>query len=247
MGSKEFEHLIQALLKVVIGSGTTTFGDGPDGGREATYSGLAPYPSPAEQWDGEWIFQAKFHDTRQIGPETARKQIVADLRSELEKITVKYKRRCNNYILATNVRLSATHASGTHDKISKEIIPDFCQKIPNIHVWGYDDVARLLDGNPAIRQTYLHLVSPGDLIAELLERRLQKRSALAESVLLYVTSTFNNEQYAQLDQAGEIAERPMPLRRVYVDLDVRCRSDKDVRLLPSRDAKYRRTHYSLGQ
>jgi hypothetical protein len=36
LGDKEFEHLIQALLKKIIGAGTITFGDGPDGGREAT-------------------------------------------------------------------------------------------------------------------------------------------------------------------------------------------------------------------
>lgn len=35
----EFEHLIQSLLKKIIGQGTITFGQGPDGGREATYEG----------------------------------------------------------------------------------------------------------------------------------------------------------------------------------------------------------------
>ncbi len=45
LGDQEFERMIQALLKEVIGSGTLTFGPGRDGGREATYSGEAPYPS----------------------------------------------------------------------------------------------------------------------------------------------------------------------------------------------------------
>jgi hypothetical protein len=36
----EFEHLIQSLLKKIIGQGTITFGQGPDGGREATYEGI---------------------------------------------------------------------------------------------------------------------------------------------------------------------------------------------------------------
>ena len=101
LGEREFEHLAQALIKKIIGLGTITFGDGPDGGREATYFGKAPYPSQCEQWDGHWIFQAKYHNLNAIGHDAARKQILVDLRSELEKITLKYKRDCQNYILIT--------------------------------------------------------------------------------------------------------------------------------------------------
>src|SRR5580700_8955180 len=103
VGDEEFEHLVQALLKKVIGPGTTTFGAGPDGGREATFSGEAPYPSKQQPWKGQWIFQAKYHNVQRIGADKARNAVVGDLRSELEKIVVKYKRKCDNYILATNV------------------------------------------------------------------------------------------------------------------------------------------------
>jgi hypothetical protein len=34
LGTVEFEHLIQDLLKRIIGAGTITFGTGPDGVRE---------------------------------------------------------------------------------------------------------------------------------------------------------------------------------------------------------------------
>ena len=53
LGAQEFEHMVQALLKEVIGSGTITFGAGQDGAREATFHGLAPYPSTSTQWDGD--------------------------------------------------------------------------------------------------------------------------------------------------------------------------------------------------
>jgi hypothetical protein len=227
LGDREFENLIQALLKKVIGAGTITFGEGPDGGREATYSGKAPYPSPSDQWEGEWIFQAKFHNTRQIGPDKARKAVLADLKSELEKITRKYKRNCQNYILATNVPLSAVQEIGTLDKIAQEIVPEFLENIPHIHIWGYDDVSRFLDACPDIRQAYLHLITPGDLIAELMDKRRRTKSDLAEAVQLYVRTSFEREQYAQLDQAGEIGEKPMPLRRVFIDLNVKLRSERD--------------------
>lgn len=64
IGSEEFEHLIQALLKRVVGPGTVTFGAGADGGREATFTGKASYPSPEKAWTGHWIFQAKYHNVR---------------------------------------------------------------------------------------------------------------------------------------------------------------------------------------
>lgn len=228
LGDQEFEHLVQALLKKIIGQGTTTFGDGPDGGRESTFTGSANYPSQTETWNGNWIFQAKFHNTRLIGPDKARKQILSDLRSELDKIANKYKRPCDNYILATNVPLTSVPELGTHDKIAQTVVPEFQDRIKNIHVWGYDDVARFLDGYPEIRQTYLHLITPGDLIAELMDRSKTKKSSLAEAVLLYVRTSFEREQYAQLDQAGEIGERQMQLRRVFIDLNVKPRSEKDL-------------------
>src|SRR5215469_5343750 len=138
LGNAEFENLFQSLLKEIIGPGTVSFGSGPDGGREAMYFGTANYPSHSNQWNGYWIFQAKFHDTtcNLSGP---RDQILSDLRSELLKITEKYKRPCDNYILCTNVPLSSVHERGTHDKV-QEIAGKFNHKIKNIVVWGYDDV-----------------------------------------------------------------------------------------------------------
>jgi len=63
VGNKELVARVQAVLRraelpscLDEKGKTITFGDGPDGGREATYSGKAPYPSSDEQWEGEWIF-----------------------------------------------------------------------------------------------------------------------------------------------------------------------------------------------
>ena len=226
LGEKEFEHLSQALIKKIVGVGTITFGDGPDGGREATYSGKAPYPSQSEQWDGNWIFQAKFHDLNAIGHDSSRSRILSDLRSELEKITIKYKRDCKNYILITNVHLSSVDKIGTHDKISS-IKLEFYEKIPHIHVWGYDDVCRYLDSSGDIRRAYFHLITPGDLLAELMDYNTGKNN-LAETLRLYVRTSIDREDSAKLDQAGQIDEKPLPLRKVFIDLDVKPRSENDL-------------------
>ena len=99
LNDSEFESLFQSLLKKVIGLGTITFGVGPDGGREATYSGEAPYPSPTYKWKGNWVFQAKYHDINIIGSYKARQKILQELKSELDKI-LKRLEVVNNYILS---------------------------------------------------------------------------------------------------------------------------------------------------
>ena len=53
--------MIQALACKVIGPGIVIFGDGPDGGREATFDGkLSDFPTTGSAWDGYLIVQAKF-------------------------------------------------------------------------------------------------------------------------------------------------------------------------------------------
>src|SRR6184192_2920808 len=99
LGANEFERLCQSLLKEIIGDGVTIFGDGPDGAREATFKGKAPYPSQTEVWDGKWIFQAKFHNTQVARLDEARQQVLSDLKTELHKVVHKYAYQCDNYIL----------------------------------------------------------------------------------------------------------------------------------------------------
>ena len=98
LGQEEFEHLCQSLVQQIIGPGTKVYGMGSDGAREATFDGKAPYPSEEEQWDGRWIFQAKFHDVQHIGPKVARRSLLVDLDDELSKITEKYRHPCDNFI-----------------------------------------------------------------------------------------------------------------------------------------------------
>ena len=60
LSSRSFEQLLQALAAKVLGPGIGIFGDGPDGGREATFHGKVPYPSVADSWDGYGVLQVKF-------------------------------------------------------------------------------------------------------------------------------------------------------------------------------------------
>ena len=60
LNPRTFEQLIQSLARKLLGNGMITFGDGPDGGREAVFDGRAPFPGPKDCREGRWILQAKF-------------------------------------------------------------------------------------------------------------------------------------------------------------------------------------------
>lgn len=220
LGDVEFENLLQALIKEIIGDGTITFGAGPDGGREATFEGAAPYPSSVNQWSGTWIFQAKFHDTELRGVDKCRAALIKDVSDELEKITGKYNRRPDNYIVATNVPLTPTPESGTIDTILRTIFPKYRGQIKHLAIWGADDINRFLEKYPKVRTSYLHMIVPGDLIAWFLDERQRRDNEIATTIKSYLLATFGREQNAQMDQAGDVADKPVKLQRVFFELHV---------------------------
>jgi len=55
-----FEQFARALALKIFGDGVKVFGNGPDGGREATFDGKVSYPFHlATQWNGYGVIQAK--------------------------------------------------------------------------------------------------------------------------------------------------------------------------------------------
>ena len=219
LGQQEFEHLCQSLVQQIIGPGAQVYGMGSDGAREATFKGKAPYPSKEEQWDGSWIFQAKFHDVQHIGPKAARRSLLVELDNELSKITEKYKHHCNNFILMTNVSLTPVFQKGIKDRIDNKIIPKYHHAIKHIHVWGADEVCRFLDAHPDIRQSYAHLLVSGDIIARLLRLIKTEETDLDELVKLYCHGCYTHEEYAALDDAGDVEDERIALQRIFIDLD----------------------------
>ncbi len=62
LGPHEFESMVRALCVQFIGPGITVFGSGPDGGREASYTGSFKMTT-GETWTGHTVIQAKFRLT----------------------------------------------------------------------------------------------------------------------------------------------------------------------------------------
>jgi hypothetical protein len=81
---KSFERLTQAICIHVFGAGTTIFGSGPDGGREATFTGEVPFPSPSSRWNGYIVVQAKCRERLKDSIEDAN-WLIGQLQEEFKK------------------------------------------------------------------------------------------------------------------------------------------------------------------
>jgi hypothetical protein len=125
LNTRSFEQLIQALGTEIIGPQLMIFGDGPDGGREATFNGAIKYPPTEKSWSGYGIVQAKF---RQQPDSAAKKNVdwaIQQLKSEFAKLKPRPKckktsrsddRVCPEYyIFATNLTLSPVARKGGAD------------------------------------------------------------------------------------------------------------------------------------
>jgi hypothetical protein len=112
---RSFERFAQALTVHVLGPGVMIFGDGPDGGREASCEGTLNFPSSADPWSGYTIMQAKFLQVPKSPTEDAN-WLAEQLDVDLQKFVQRGSRlrKPQYYILASNARLSPQPPQGQH-------------------------------------------------------------------------------------------------------------------------------------
>ncbi len=222
LSTLSFENLIQALAVKFLGAGTVVFGDGPDGGREATFEGRMDYPSQADPWDGYCVIQAKFRQ-RPEGTGKDGDWALAELDKELKGFTDRKKGRRHPvyYIFATNVVLSPVQDKGAKDKAAA-LFRKYKKKTPlrDWRVWDFDQLGTFLDDAADIRRAYAAWVTPGDVLAEVLEGLQPKRPDFLEVMTSFLARDLLRDQYANLEQAGHAAEDKIPLARVFVDLPI---------------------------
>jgi len=222
LNPRDFEHLVQALALKAISTGVTPFGDGPDGGREATYDGKMVYPSVADPWDGYLVIQAKFQkrSTGVVAKDGA--WVLRELRSELTKFEDP-KRNLpfpSYYLLATNVVLTPASGSGSKDRVSK-VLEDFKEKgLKSYDIWDYDKISRLLDGYPEVYRHYAGFITSGDVLTRVMSVLEGQQPDFAEVMSLFLQKELRNEQFVKLEQAGHTTDQKTSLAHVFVDLPV---------------------------
>lgn len=222
LSTRTFEHLVQALALDAISTTVTPFGDGPDGGREATFSGQTAYGPPSKPWHGYGVIQAKFLQ-RPRSSQFDGQWVVRELTKELKRHE-RRRRKLNSidyYILATNVTLTPTDQTGSKDAVIK-LLDDFVERngLRGHDVWDYDKFRILIDSNSSVRQAYAAWITPGDVLMQLSEWLKDCRHDYHRLVINYLQKELLSDQYAKLEQAGHTADEAIPLAQVFVDLPI---------------------------
>ena len=224
LNPREFEHLVQALALAVIAPGVMPFGDGPDGGREATFRGRMAYPSAADPWEGYLVIQAKFRQRPASDPQKDDAWLLDQLKRELDKF-VSPKRKLpppEYYLLVTNVALTPVQDSGSKDRT----LALLAQRQVEIGyrgygLWDYDHLRSLLDGQEAIRNRYLPFICTGDVLAEVMRQLHGQQPDFELIVSKFLQIELLTDLYSRLEQAGHTSDDRIPLARVFVDLPAR--------------------------
>ncbi|MEL6578649.1 MAG: hypothetical protein AAFQ14_02765 [Cyanobacteria bacterium J06621_12] len=218
-----FEQLIQAIALQVVSPKTIIFGDGTDGGREATFQGKTNYNSDDEPWDGYIVFQAKFcqrptNDTKKDGD-----WAIAQLKKELDDFADPDKRRKKPeyYIFITNVVLTPVLEKGSKDRAYR-VFEEYQDTvaIKDYDIWDYDKLCRFIDANEDIRRTYAAWITSGDVLSQVVEMLSFNRPDFKTVISSFLKKELQSDLYANLEQAGHSGEDKIPLASVFVDLPV---------------------------
>ena len=198
-----FEKMVQALAAREITSTVTPFAYGPDGGREATFEGVADYGAEDSLWNGSGLIMAKYR-TRTQGPMQDAQWACA----ELEKALRLYPRQTSSlrmpqyFIFATNVVLSSSLGGGK-DQVLK-ILHGFAEdRRVEFDIWDYDKLRALLDRHADIRRSYMGWITPGDVLAQLGEQNPSSgRISSEEDLMQFVRGVIDKFRCWAEDKGG---------------------------------------------
>lgn len=249
LSPEAFEQLAVALAASVIGAGMEVYGRGPDGGREATYTGTINWSATTDQVDGLWngytVVQAKQCQTL-MEPADNLAWLKGQIRDEFAQwMNPKSKRqqRFPNYLLIiSNVRLSPNDPGGGVDEIKKFVAnlldrnyepPESrgVERTPrsrglrDVRVWHRDKLNTLLTQHEGIRKRFAPLLTLGDLLARL--ERLDKLlpglipdDSIAEVLHDHARTKLAGDRWVRFDEAGDDFSN-QSVEQVIFDLPVR--------------------------
>lgn len=232
LGAYEFEHLTQALCMAALGARTSIFGNGPDGGREATVDGPITWGSETggDTWEGYTVVQAKFR----MRPEDVASNLawlLSELRKELSRwVDRRYKRsktrKPDNLLIVTNVALSAAVGGGI-DSVNREIdqlIESQSLQLAKWRLWHYDDLCALLDAHRSVRITYGGFITTGDVLSRMDSWLGRQTVDMGAALTGHVVKDLLAQQWIRLGESGDPADERLSLGSVVVDLPARAAS-----------------------
>jgi hypothetical protein len=192
LGSRAFEQLVVSLCRREVGPGMQVFGDGPDGGREATFDGTIQWSRTAvestatdDTWSGYTVLQSKFMLKPDPAPRVNAVWLQGQIRDEIKEWTQAAESRSRDrlpdyLIFLTNVDLSPVAPVGGIHKVETLLAgliapeSDAYRKglrVKAAKIWHADQVRAMLDAHQDVRWAFPGLLTSGDVIASLLRNR----------------------------------------------------------------------------
>lgn len=225
LGPSNFEGMCRSLFEKTFGPSVSQFGAGPDGGREATYKGTLPAlaDKDGQPWDGLVVLQAKFIQ-RPLGAPKDQNWLIQQAKKELRgwanpASKRRSSQRAEYMILATNV-VATPAAGGGVDRLQElfeELAP--AAGIKGWQFWHADKITSMLNDASHIRRAYRGLITPGDVLATLMDKLDGMAAESGEALRLYTAQSLVHERFVRLAEAG--GQSRLTLEQVGVDLPIR--------------------------
>lgn len=221
LGPYAFEHLVNQLCLAVLGAGHTSFGPGSDGGRDGYFEGAAPYPSEKDHWSGRWYIQCKYHAPHLSAD--PQKWLLSQIESEIEQFQNESGRRVwpDIWIVATNIDPSGVPSTGSFDRarsMVKKIRPKLASRF---HIWGGKKILDLLAQYPDVASSYRHFLTPGNVIAEILDQIGESRASAERALRYFLVTEFEEQLHTRLEQAGSSGDSRPGIHQLFVDVPFR--------------------------
>lgn len=229
MNNEQFERLVIALCQFLLGTSTTGFSTGSDGGKDGFFEGTAKeIPSSQNPWVGKVVIQVKH--TQKINASCSDKEFFSDsndhsvLGNELEKIKkLRGAGELDHYMLVTNRKLSAL----THQKI-RAYLSTYCG-LPtesillvgkeNLEMWlrRFPDALEIADNSPL---DFPLSVDPNEL-SEIIEALSEQISSLKE----YVSEPVSRLSFEQKNLInGMTPEYAKEIRKRYLSYSLQIQA-----------------------
>jgi energy-coupling factor transporter ATP-binding protein EcfA2 len=244
-----FEQYVRALSLCVFGPGVTAFGNGPDGGREATFFGTVPYPHPpTDQWSGYGVIQAKCKERRETADRDQTWALSA-LADELRCFADpgRGRRKPDYYIFVTNVELSSAQGGG-RDK-ARQILDQFGQTLPlqGSDIWDANQLRALMDTYPELRRRFLAFLTDGDILGAFLDSITEAQENKRDVLVGSLERELRADAACRLDQAGSRSDEQLQLAALFFDLPASPTPDSAPPGEPGRDPLPNGVLYSMLQ
>ena len=241
LSPRAFEQLSVALAESVIGKALEVYGPGPDGGREATWSGKISWslldPDDSDQWQGYTVIQVKQCQNPTQDPERDLTWLQNELGKELKKWMDPESKRTQfpNYLLVvTNIRLTPADPGGTMQKLSsylerqlnhnygtnRRVRTPHSRGLRAVKVWHRNKLNSLVTNNSSARQRFSPLITVGDVLARLdrLPGSIPKEM-LAQLFVDHAQNSLETGRWVRFDDAGDDDSRH-PIDKIIVNLPV---------------------------